>query len=30
LTLSWREAPDVPDVLFEPAGLGQPSGLGWP
>src|SRR6266403_1128164 len=30
LTLSWREAPDVPDALFEPAGLGQPSGLGWP
>src|SRR5439155_559440 len=29
-TLSWREAPDVPDALFEPAGLGQPSGLGWP
>src|SRR5438552_3830710 len=30
LTLAWREAPDVPDALFEPAGLGQPSGLGWP
>src|SRR5438552_2135709 len=30
LTLSWREAADVPDALFEPAGLGQPSGLGWP
>src|SRR5437667_458096 len=30
LTLSWREAPEVPDALFEPAGLGQPSRLGWP
>jgi len=30
LTLTWREAPDVPDALFEPAGLAEPSGLGWP
>ena len=27
LTLTWREAPDVPTRLFEPAGLEQPSGL---
>ena len=30
LALSWREAPEVPDTLFEPAGLERPSGLGWP
>ena len=30
LTLSWREAPDVPEALFEPAGLERPSGLTWP
>src|SRR5262245_10085512 len=27
LTLAWREAPDTPARLFEPAGLEQPSGL---
>jgi hypothetical protein len=27
LRLGWREAPDVPAVLFEPAGLEKPSGL---
>jgi hypothetical protein len=25
--LSWREAPDAPPALFEPAGLDKPSGL---
>lgn len=30
LTLRWREAPDAPARLFEPAGLEGPSGLGWP
>jgi hypothetical protein len=30
LSLAWREAPDAPAVLFEPGGLLQPSGLGWP
>jgi hypothetical protein len=30
LKLSWREAPEVPAALHEPAGLGQPSGLAWP
>jgi len=30
LALSWKEAPDVPAVLFEPAGLERPSGLAWP
>ena len=27
LTLTWRDAPDAPARLFEPAGLEQPSGL---
>jgi hypothetical protein len=27
LTLTWREAPDAPARLFEPAGVAQPSGL---
>jgi hypothetical protein len=30
LTLSWREAPEAPTALFEPAGLAQPSGLAFP
>jgi len=30
LTLSWHEAPEVAEALFEPAGLERPSGLGWP
>jgi hypothetical protein len=30
LTLSWREAPEAPAALFEPAGLEQPSGLRLP
>ena len=30
LTLSWREAGDVPAALFEPGGLEKPSGLSWP
>ena len=30
LTLSWREAPETPAALFEPAGLAQPSGLTFP
>jgi hypothetical protein len=30
LRLSWRDAADAPDVLFEPAGLEGPSGLAWP
>jgi hypothetical protein len=30
LTLAWRDAPDVPSALFEPAGLERPSGLSWP
>jgi hypothetical protein len=30
LALAWREAPDVPAALFEPAGLEQPSGLRFP
>lgn len=27
LTLTWRDAPDAPAVLFSPAGLRRPSGL---
>jgi hypothetical protein len=30
LSLAWREAPDAPAVLFEPAGLELPSGLMFP
>lgn len=30
LALAWREAPDAPAALFEPPGLGSPSGLTWP
>jgi hypothetical protein len=30
LALAWRETPDAPARLFEPAGLAQPSGLAWP
>jgi hypothetical protein len=30
VSLLWREAPDAPAALFEPAGLEQPSGLTWP
>ena len=30
LSFAWREAPDAPAVLFEPAGLVHPSGLSWP
>jgi hypothetical protein len=30
LKLAWREVPDAPPLLFEPAGLQQPSGLSWP
>ena len=30
LTLTWRETPDAPAALFEPAGLERPSGLSWP
>ena len=30
LTLAWREAPDLADALFEPAGLEQPPALRWP
>jgi hypothetical protein len=30
LSLTWREAPDAPPALFEPAGLEKPSGLTWP
>jgi hypothetical protein len=29
LTLAWREMPDAPAALFEPAGLEKPSGLVW-
>jgi len=29
LTLSWHEAPDAPQALFEPAGLEKPSELRW-
>jgi len=30
LKLAWREIPDPPAILFEPAGLERPSGLAWP
>jgi hypothetical protein len=30
LTLAWRDAPDAPAALFEPAGLERPSGLTFP
>jgi hypothetical protein len=30
LKLAWREVPDAPPLLFESAGLQQPSGLSWP
>jgi len=30
LQLSWRDAPDAPAELFEPAGLERPSALSWP
>ncbi len=30
LTLSWHDAPDAPEALFEPAGLEKPSELRWP
>jgi len=30
LKLAWRDAPEAPATLFEPAGLATPSGLAWP